>query len=126
MNAFLMIFLGGGLGSVLRYGVYRVARAFLPADFPWGTLIVNVSGGLLAGIVAGLLVARDATAGSPSSLFWMVGVLGGFTTFSAFSLDAMLLWQKGAVGAAAAYVLASVLLSILGVAVGLAIARILS
>ena len=123
MKAALLIFVGGGLGSLLRFGVYRLGRAL---DLPWGTLIVNVTGGLAAGLVAGWLLSREGGPAAPAYLFLMTGLLGGFTTFSACSLDAVLLWQRGQGAAAAAYVLASVLLSIAGVAAGLSAARLLT
>lgn len=126
MNAALLVFLGGGLGSLLRYGVNRLAQAWLPAGFPWGTLIVNVAGGLAAGLIAGVLLAREAGTTGAASLFLMTGLLGGFTTFSAFSLDAVLLWQKGQGAAAIAYAIASVLLSLAAAAAGLSAARLLS
>lgn len=123
MQAAILIFVGGGLGSVLRFAVYRLSSAAL---FPWGTLVVNVAGGFAAGLVAGWLLSRPAGASGAAYLFLMTGVLGGFTTFSAFGLDAVLLWQKGQPLAAAAYVAGSVTLSIAGVVAGLAAARLLS
>lgn len=122
MNAAL-VFVGGGLGSLLRFGVYHLARLWLPPSFPFGTLVVNIIGGLFAGLLAGILVHRSAGGSYPLALFAMTGVLGGFTTFSAFSVDAVLLWQRGDQGAAAAYVLASLLLALAGVAAGLSAVR---
>lgn len=117
------MFLGGGLGSMLRFAVYRLARGL---DVAWGTMIVNVVGGMAAGLAAGWLLSRHGSPASPASLFVMTGLLGGFTTFSAFSLDAVLLWQKGQGTAAAVYVMSSVLLSIAGVIAGLSAARLLA
>lgn len=123
----LLVFVGGGIGSVLRLGVYHLARLWTAAAAPWGTLAVNVIGGLAAGLVAGLMLARQSGGeASPAYLFLMTGLLGGFTTFSAFSLDAVLLWQKGQPGAAAAYVLGSVILAIAGVLAGMGAARLLT
>ena len=122
----LLVFLGGGIGSVLRLAVYHLARHWTPPELPWGTLIVNIAGGLAAGLVAGWMLSRQGGGASPAYLFLMTGLLGGFTTFSAFSLDAVLLWQKGQGGAAAAYVLASVVLSIAGLVAGLGAARLLT
>jgi CrcB protein len=119
-NAYLLVFVGGGIGSVLRFAVYHWARLWLPPDFPWGTLAVNALGGVAAGAVAGWILARSVGGSDPTSLFLMTGLLGGFTTFSAFSLDAVLLWQRGEPGLALLYVLASVLLAIAGVMAGLA------
>jgi CrcB protein len=127
MSGAVLVFLGAGLGGVLRHGVNLAsARAFSPA-FPWGTLAVNVLGSLLMGLLAGFLAQR-AGAGwaQPARLFLGTGVLGGFTTFSAFSLDAALLWERGEAGAAALYVAASVLLSLAALAAGLWLARVLA
>jgi CrcB protein len=118
-NAYLLVFVGGGIGSVLRFAVYHLARLWLPPEFPWGTLAVNALGGVAAGAVAGWILARSVGGSDPTSLFLMTGLLGGFTTFSAFSLDAVLLWQRGEPGLALLYVLASVLLAIAGVMAGL-------
>lgn len=125
-NPFILVFLGGGIGSVLRLAVYRLARIWLAPEFPWGTLIVNVVGGFVAGIVSAWIISRSAGASDSASLFLMTGVLGGFTTFSAFSLDAVLLWQRGQGAVAAVYVLASVMLSVLGVIAGLGAGRLLA
>jgi fluoride exporter len=125
MNAAL-VFLGGGIGSLLRFGVYHLARLWLPPSFPFGTLAVNAIGGLAAGLVAGTMLQRSAGGADPLYLFVMSGALGGFTTFSAFSLDAVLLWQRGEQGMAAIYVLASVLLALVGVAAGMAAVRALA
>ena len=126
LKPMLLVFLGGGLGSVLRFLVFHASRLLFPASFPLGTLIVNVAGGLVAGSVAAVLLARDAGGSDAASLFLLTGLLGGFTTFSAFSLDAVLLWQRGSAALAAAYVLCSVLLSIAAVVAGFAIVRALS
>ncbi|MBC7431581.1 MAG: CrcB family protein [Rubritepida sp.] len=102
MNIFLVA-AGGALGSVLRYWVQLALNA---AWFPWGTMMVNVAGSAAIGVLAGLGVA------GPGRLLFVTGVLGGFTTFSAFSLDAVELYQRSIL-LAAAYVAASVSLSIL-------------
>jgi CrcB protein len=124
MRATLIVFLGGGLGAALRHFTnLATARAF-GLDFPWGTFIVNVAGSLAMGALAGWLAFRAGAAWSQDlRLFLATGVLGGFTTFSAFSLDAMLLWERGAVAAAAGYVAGSVVLSIAALAAGLALVR---
>ena len=120
----LLVFTGGGLGAVLRYGVNLSAARLLGVHFPWGTLAVNVAGSLAMGLLAGIFAAR-ATAGwhDGGRLFLMTGVLGGFTTFSAFSLDAAAIWQRGESAAALAYVLGSVVLSIAALGLGLAFVR---
>ncbi|MEN5060885.1 fluoride efflux transporter CrcB [Luteimonas sp. TWI1416] len=121
MIPFLLVFLGGGLGAALRHGVNLLAlRA--GTTFPYGTLCINVVGSLLMGVVVGWFAARSGL--SPSlRLFLMTGVLGGFTTFSAFSLEAALLYERGQLGLAVAYVLASVTLSIGGLFAGMALVR---
>jgi len=123
-NSYLLVFLGGGIGSALRLGVYRLSRLWLPPELPWGTLIVNVMGGIAAGALSGWLLSRSTGGADPTAVFFMTGLLGGFTTFSAFSLDAVLLWERGQAGLAVAYVLASVLLSVIGVIAGMSAARI--
>jgi CrcB protein len=126
LKSIALVFLGGGLGSVLRLGVLHASRLWLPAGFPFGTLIVNIFGGLAAGAIAAALLGRDAGGMDSASLFLLTGVLGGFTTFSAFSLDAVQLWQRGEAGMAALYVTASVILSIAGVVAGFAAVRAMS
>ena len=122
-NPYLLVFLGGGLGSVLRFATYHAARLWLPPSFPWGTLAVNVLGGVAAGAVAGWFLSRSVGGADSASLFLMTGLLGGFTTFSAFSLDAVLLWQRGQPAVALGYVAASVLLAIGGVVAGMSAVR---
>ncbi len=112
IRTLLPVALGGALGAMLRY------LATLAVGTPIATLMVNVLGSFAMGLLFVLLAGRPG-----AGLFLMTGVLGGFTTFSAFSLDAMKLWQAGQGGQAAAYVLASVLLSLAGVAAGAAVAR---
>jgi CrcB protein len=113
----VLVFLGGGVGAALRHGVNRLGGVWLGTSFPAGTLAVNVTGSLLMGLLAAWL--SDGSGGSQSlRLFLATGVLGGFTTFSAFSLDALALFERGEVGLVAAYVAASVLLSLAAVAVG--------
>jgi CrcB protein len=111
--------LGGALGAVLRYlaGAWAL-RAFGPG-FPWGTLFVNVAGSLLIGALAVALADK----GARSAPFLIAGVLGGFTTFSAFSLETLALIEAGRAPLAALYVAASVLLSLLAVAAGALLSR---
>jgi len=121
MNAILLVASGGAIGSVARYLV-GMARAFGVA-FPYGTLAVNVIGGFLMGLFIELLARRFD--GSPElRLFIAIGILGGFTTFSSFSLDVVVLWERGELATALFYVLASVILSIGALFLGLWLARI--
>src|SRR4249919_1597188 len=119
---FLIVFLGGGLGAALRHGVNLASARLLGTAFPFATLFENVSGSL----VMGLLAAYFAFKGDASQhwrLFFTTGILGGYTTFSAFSLDAALLYERGELGLAALYVALSVALSIGGLMAGLALVR---
>jgi len=111
----MQVALGGAIGSVARFAVVAAAlRAFGPG-FPVGTLVVNVVGSFLMGVVVVWLAERDLMRHAP---LLMAGALGGFTTFSAFSLDAFRLWDQGAAALAAVYVFGSVGLSLLALAAG--------
>ena len=127
MTPTLLVFLGAGVGGALRHGVnVGCARAF-GLGFPWGTLIVNVAGSFAMGVLAAYVAQRGGEGWSQHlRLLLTTGVLGGFTTFSAFSLDAVLLWERGAVGLALAYVAGSVLASIGALVLGLALVRALA
>ena len=119
---FLIVFIGGGIGAALRHGFNLVFARLLGTAFPYATLFENVSGSL----VMGLLIAWFAfKSGIPQhwQLFLTTGILGGYTTFSTFSLDVALLYQRGELGLAALYVLLSVVLSIGGLFGGLALVR---
>ena len=122
MQTALLVFLGGGFGSVLRWLTGLGAVRLLGTSFPYGTLMVNVIGGLVMGVCARLFMAPDSNA----RFLLMTGVLGGFTTFSAFSLDAANLYLKGEISAAVVYVLVSVAGSLAAVALGLALGTILT
>jgi len=123
----LLVFLGAGIGGVLRHGINLACARILGLAFPWGTIAVNVVGSLLMGALAGWLAYRaDAQWSQPVRLFLATGILGGFTTFSAFSLDAVLLWERGANMLAVGYVLGSVLLSLAGLALGNSLVRLLA
>ena len=122
MNPYLQVAVGGAVGATLRFAAARAIPAHGPA-FPVATLIVNVAGCLAMGLLAALLAHRGGQHWAP---LLMTGVLGGFTTFSAFSLDALTLWQRGQGALAAAYVAASVILSLAAVSVGLAAGRAVS
>lgn len=119
----LLVVLGGGLGSWLRFAVARLIGAPMGIGaFPWATLTVNVAGSFAMGLLAGWL-ARDPAGSESWRLLLGVGVLGGFTTFSAFSLDFALLAERGALATAGAYVAASLVAGFLGLFAGLALMR---
>jgi CrcB protein len=123
----LLVFLGGGLGAAARHGVNIAAARLIGIDFPWGTFIVNIAGSFAMGALAAWFAFRGGPGLSQHlRLFATTGLLGGFTTFSAFSLDAALLWERGTPAVAAGYVLASVALSVAGLFAGLAIVRALT
>ena len=124
MQSAFLVFVGAGLGGLLRHGVNTGCARFCGTAFPWGTLTVNVVGSLLMGMITGWLIFRaEAGWSQPLRLFLTTGILGGFTTFSAFSLDAVLLWERGEPALAAGYAVGSVLLSIAALAAGLALVR---
>ncbi len=117
--------LGGAVGAGARHLTGRAALALWGPGFPWGTLAVNLIGGFAMGLLAGWLAARASGDEAMRALLG-VGVLGGFTTFSAFSLDAVLMVERGDYGAALAYVLASVVGSIVALFAGLQLTRVLA
>ncbi len=121
---YLIVFLGGGIGAALRHGVNLFAARLLGAGFPYGTIIINVVGSLAMGLIAEYFALK---AGLPQRwrLFLTTGILGGFTTFSAFSLEAALLYERGELVGAAIYVVASVVLAIGALFAGLAIVRLI-
>ncbi len=120
--SFLLVFIGGGLGSMLRHAVGMTCARWMGTAFPWGTFIINITGSTIMGLIAGYL-AFKGEASQPWRLFLMTGVLGGYTTFSAFSLDAALLYERGEIGLALVYVLGSVVLAVAGLFTGLALVR---
>lgn len=119
MNPFLQVALGGAMGATARYAVYR-AISFHGPGFPIATGVVNVVGSLAMGLLAAFMAHRWHNHFAPLLL---TGVLGGFTTFSAFSLDALTLWERGQGAGALFYIVASVVLSLSAVLVGMAIGR---
>jgi CrcB protein len=119
---YLLVFVGGGLGASLRHTINITCAKCIGTAFPYGTFIINITGSTVMGLLAGYL-AFKGEASQAWRLFLMTGILGGYTTFSAFSLDAALLYERGALGLAAFYVLGSVVLSIAGLFVGLALVR---
>ena len=123
MQGFVIVFLGGGVGAALRHGINLLSARLFGAAFPWHTLIENVTGSLVMGILAGYFAFKGGEASQSWRLFLTTGILGGYTTFSAFSLDAWVLYERGQVGLAAAYVAGSVALSLIGLFTGLMLVR---
>jgi CrcB protein len=119
---YILVFIGGGLGATLRHVINTTCARCMGAAFPWGTFIINISGSAAMGLIAGYL-AFKGDASQPWRLFLMTGILGGYTTFSAFSLDTALLYERGEFALALAYVIGSVLLSIAGLFAGMALVR---
>lgn len=119
----LLVALGGALGASARFLVILGSVRFFGPDFPWGTLIANVIGSIVMGVMVVVLIERLPGGGARLAPLVMTGMLGGFTTFSTFSLDAVQLMYRARWIAAAGYVSASVVLSIIGLALGMALAR---
>jgi len=122
MNAFLLVFLGAGIGGALRHGVNVGSAKLFGYGFPFGTMIVNVVGSFLMGLLAGYFAFRPGI-GQHVRLFLTTGILGGFTTFSAFSLDTALLVERHAYGLALGYAVGSVAASVSALFFGLALFR---
>lgn len=120
IQSLLQVALGGAVGAALRYLTNVGAKQLLGQGYPYGTLIVNIVGSFLMGVLVVVLARKGGNELAP---FLMTGILGGFTTFSAFSLDTLTLWERGELMSAFAYVAASVLLSLAAIAAGLAVAR---
>jgi fluoride exporter len=121
----LAVALGGAIGSVARYLVGIGSGKLLGFNFPWGTLVINIVGSMLIGVFAGMFAFKWDL---PQALrvFLTVGICGGFTTFSTFSLDTYYLIERGELAAAGFYVVSSVIFSILGLVAALHLIRVLS
>jgi CrcB protein len=119
---YLIVFLGAGIGGALRHGVNVSSARLFGFGFPYGTMIVNVVGSFLMGALAGYFAFRPGL-NQHLRLFLTTGILGGFTTFSAFSLDTALLVERHAYGMAAGYAVGSVLASVSALFLGLAVFR---
>ena len=121
MKSILLVMAGGGVGAVLRFQLGRM-MPFSASGWPWGTFAANVIGGLAMGALAAWLL-RAGAAGENMRLLLGVGLLGGFTTFSAFSLDMMRMIEGGNAGMACVYALASVMLALAALFIGMAATR---
>ena len=122
MNHLLLVAAGGAIGAGLRHLANIGAMRLLGPNFPWGTMGVNILGSFAMGVFIEYLVRRSGGS-NELRLFIATGILGGFTTFSAFSLDFAVLFQRGAMGQALGYAIASVILSILALFLGLWLVR---
>jgi CrcB protein len=120
---YLIVFIGAGIGGALRHGVNVGAARMFGLGFPFGTLIVNIAGSFMMGLLAGYFAFRPGIVSQHARLFLTTGILGGFTTFSAFSLDTALLIERHAYGMAAGYAIGSVAASISALFFGLAVFR---
>ncbi len=125
MPTLMWVALGGALGSAARYGANIWSARLLGNDFPWHTLIVNVVGCFIMGVLVELM-ALKLNVGNDTRAFLTTGILGGFTTFSAFSIDFALLVERKSYGAAMAYGAGSVALSLIAVFAGLSLVRTLA
>jgi CrcB protein len=122
MGILLAVALGGALGSLLRYFVAGAVQSAAWPGFPWGIFVVNISGGFIMGVIVELGALKFHLEPHVRA-FLTIGILGGYTTFSTFSLDSVLLIERGAWGAAAAYMVGSTVLSVLALFAGLWIVR---
>jgi len=122
MYQLLLVMVGGALGSAARFFVGRATLSGFGPNFPYGTLTVNLVGGFAMGVLAGLLARHNA--GETWRLLLGVGVLGGFTTFSAFSLDLVTMLERGSLGVALGYALVSVIGSVIALFAGLTLVRV--
>lgn len=122
MNS-LLVMLGGAIGALSRYQFGRWAFHMLGGAWPWGTLGVNILGGFLMGVLAGWMARHGAVGGEQVRLLVGVGIMGGFTTFSSFSLETMLMIERGELGSAALYAAASVIMSVAALFMGLTLMR---
>jgi fluoride exporter len=123
MNHFLIVAAGGAIGAALRHGAGLLSLRHLPANWPWATFSVNLIGGFAMGLVAGWFAYKATGGGEDLRLFLATGVLGGFTTFSAFSLETLNLLRTGETTKALAYAAASVIFSVAALGLGLMLAR---
>jgi CrcB protein len=120
---YVLVFIGGGVGATARHAVNRAALTLIGPNYPAGTVIVNITGSIAMGMLAAWFAFRGETTTAAERLFLTTGVLGGFTTFSAFALDATLLWERHDVAAALLYAGGSVVLSMAGLIAGMFLVR---
>ena len=123
LNGYLIVFLGGGVGAAIRHAFNGMGLRLMGPNFPYATLFINITGSAIMGLIAGYFAFKAGDSSQHWRLFLTTGILGGYTTFSAFSLDAALLYERGELGLAALYVIASVALSIAGLFAGLWLIR---
>jgi fluoride exporter len=123
LNGYLIVFLGGGVGAAIRHAFNGMGLRLMGPNFPYATVFINITGSAIMGLIAGYFAFKGGDSSQHWRLFLTTGILGGYTTFSAFSLDAALLYERGELGLAALYVIASVALSIAGLFAGLWLIR---
>jgi fluoride exporter len=123
MDAYLLVAIGGAIGSVARYGSGVLVGRVWPSSFPLATMMVNISGSLIMGLFIGYLARTTPGWQADARLFVAVGILGGYTTLSSFSLDTVVLLERGELGQAALYALGSIVISVLALFVGLIVTR---
>lgn len=123
MQPYLLVGIGGALGSMVRFGAGSLVGRFWPGAFPLATLLVNIAGSVLMGVFVGLMARFLPSWQEEARLFFAVGLLGGFTTFSSFSLETVLLLERGELVSAATYVLLSVVVCVIGLYLGLLLTR---
>jgi CrcB protein len=123
MNPYLLVAIGGALGSIARYGAGVLVGRAWTSSFPLGTMLINIVGSLAMGLFIGFLVRTTPSWQADGRLFVAVGVLGGFTTFSSFSLDTIAMLERGEIGPALLYVLVSVIVGIAALYGGLVLVR---
>ena len=119
---FFLVFIGSGIGGMMRHGIGVISLRLFGTGFPAGTLSINIAGSFAMGLVAEYWALKSGLP-QPARLFLTTGILGGFTTFSTFSLDAALLWERGQPAISVAYVAASVIISVAALFAGLWLIR---
>jgi fluoride exporter len=124
LNPYVIVFLGAGIGGVARHALNNALPKVFGSDYPWATPIINITGSLVMGFLVGWLAFKAGAGWSQHlRLFAATGVLGGYTTFSTFSLETVMLIERNAFGAALAYVVGSVVFGVLGLYTALALTR---